>query len=105
MQDGGINESESWAQAVPLDAENGRGMLFALEVRLPFRERMMRANAIAAARTYIARCEIAGGISAPVSRSFNVSGDRTRRVDIEVHSGIAFVLPPPPVAVPQGTVR
>jgi hypothetical protein len=51
---------------------------------------------------FIDRCDLAGGVSAQVRRSFNVSGDRqNRRVDIEIISGIAFV--PPPAAEPQGS--
>jgi hypothetical protein len=94
MQGGGMNDSESWAQASPLLAADGKAMLLALEARLPARERAARLNAMSAAGAFIDRCEIAGGIRAQVSRSFLVSGDRAnRRVDIEVHSGVAFVSP------------
>jgi hypothetical protein len=104
MQGGGINDSESWAQALPLAAVTGRAMLLLLEARLPRRERMMRANSVAAAHAYIDRCEVVGGISAQVKRSFNVSGDRAnRRVDIEVISGNAFVPPTVPPAARQGS--
>lgn len=96
MQGGGIIDSEQWAQTFPLEANEGRAKLLALGARLPFRERIMRLNAIAQANAFINRCESAGGISAQVSRSFMVSGDRSRRVDIEVISGTAFVPPPPP---------
>jgi hypothetical protein len=75
-----------------LSARDGKAMLIALEARLPARERITRLNAISAASAFIDRCEVAGGIHAQVSRSFLVSGDRSnRRVDIEVHSGVAFV--------------
>jgi hypothetical protein len=91
VQGGGVNESESWALAMPPDAPSGRAMLLALQTRLPYRELMLRSDAIAAAKAFIDRCEAAGGITAPVRRSFLVPGDRTnRRVDIEVISGVAF---------------
>ncbi len=94
MQGGGINDFESWAQMLPLEARHGKAMLGALRARLPSRERAMRSKAIEAANAFIDRCEAAGGIHAQVSRSFSVSGDReNRRVDIEVHSGVAFVSP------------
>jgi hypothetical protein len=100
MQGGGLNDSESWAQASPLLAADGKAMLLSLEARLPTREHAARLNAISAAAAFIDRCEVAGGIHAQVSRSFLVSGDRAnRRVDIEVHSGIAFV-PPSSATVP-----
>lgn len=99
-----MNDSESWAQALPLEARDGRAMLRALQARLPNREHLLRSKAVVAANAFIDKCEIAGRISAQVSRSFNVSGDRDRRVDIEVSSGVAFVPPsaPPSAAGPQG---
>jgi hypothetical protein len=60
MQGGGINDSEPWAQSFPLEAEEGRAKLLALETRLPFRERVMRLNAIAQANAFIDKCESAG---------------------------------------------
>jgi hypothetical protein len=96
MQGGGINDSEAWTLTRPLEANEGRAKLLALQARLPFRERMMRLKAIADANAFIDKCEVAGGVSAQVSKSFMVSGDRNRRVDIEVISGVAFVPPPPP---------
>jgi len=104
MQGGGLNDSEPWAQTLPLEASQGRAMLIALEARLPYRELLLRMKAILAAGAFIDRCETAGGISAPVSRSFYVSGDRAnRRVDIEIISGVAFAPPPLPTGRPQGS--
>jgi len=106
MQGGGINESEAWAQALPVTAADGKSMLRRLQARLPARELGMRLQAIVAANAFIDRCEVVGGVLAQVRRSFNVSGDRqNRRVDIEVISGVAFVPPPLPSAtVTQGEV-
>ena len=103
MQGGGVNESEAWAQALPLDAASGRALLRALQGRLPHREFVLRSGVVAAANAFIDRCEAAGGITSPVRRSFLVSGDRTnRRVDIEVISGEAFT--PSPLMGLQGRV-
>jgi len=76
MQGGGINASEAWAQALPLEALNGKGMLLALQARLPYRERLIRLKAIAEANAFIDKCEVVGGMNAQVRKSFNVSGDR-----------------------------
>ena len=103
MQGGGINDSESWAQALPVTATDGKVMLGRLRARLPPRELGVRSQAIVAATAFIDRCEAVGGIPVQVRRSFNVSGDRqNRRVDIEVISGVAFVPPLlPPATVPR----
>lgn len=99
MQGGGIDDSEAWAQALPLTAVDGKAMLRRLQARLPPRELGMRLQAMVAANAFIDRCEVVGGVPAQVRRSFNVSGDRqNRRVDIEIISGVAFVPPPLPSA-------
>ena len=95
MQGGGINDSEAWVQSEPLPASAGRAFLSALAARLPSREYQLRQSVIQQARSFIDRCEAAGGIDHPVSRSFLIRGDRSRRVDIEVVRGKAFVPPPP----------
>jgi hypothetical protein len=90
-----------------VEAKDGRAKLLGLQARLPYREYLLRLNAVAAANAFINKCEVAGGISAQVSRSFMVLGDKNRRVDIEVISGVAFVpspQPPPPTG-PQGSVQ
>lgn len=64
------------------------------EVRLKLgpRERALRDTAFAQANTFIERAAFAGGITAPVSKTFPPLPDRDgRRVDIEVHKGRAFV--------------
>jgi hypothetical protein len=95
MQGGGIDDSESWAQDVALSAADAGAMLDRLLTRLPARELGLRGAAIARSRAYITRCAAAGGVGAQISRSFLVSGDRAnRRVDIEVHSGVAFTPSP-----------
>jgi hypothetical protein len=103
MQGGGVNDSEAWAQALPLEARGGRAKLLALQARLSNREYLLRLKAIADANAFINKCEVAGGVSAQVSKSCMVSGDRSRRVDIEVISGVAFVPSPPPTGQ-QGSV-
>lgn len=96
MQGAGINDSEAWVQSEPLPASAARAFLAALTARLPTREYQLRQSVIQQARSFIDRCEAAGGIDHPVSRSFLVRGDRAaRRVDIEVVRGKAIVPPPP----------
>jgi hypothetical protein len=91
MQGGGINDSVSRAEAVPLQASAGQAALLILANRLPATERQIRQSVIDKARAFITRCEAVGGVTCPISRSFLVRGDRqNRRVDVEVHPGEAF---------------
>jgi hypothetical protein len=62
MQGGGKHDSEPWAQPLPLAASNGKAMVLALQARLPYREYMLRIQAIADANAFIDRCEVAGGL-------------------------------------------
>jgi hypothetical protein len=94
MQGGGVNDSESWSQSAPFSAAAARAALIRLENRLAPAERVLRQAVIAKARNFIARCEANGGITTPpqLIRPFLVPSDRTsRRVDIEVHTGQAFI--------------
>jgi hypothetical protein len=107
MQGGGLNDSESWAQALPVTAADGRALLGRLQARLAPRELAIRLPAIVAAHAFIDRCELVGGISAQVRRSFYASGDRqNRRVDVEVIRGVAFVRSPQIIVmVPDGSAQ
>lgn len=91
-QGGGYEDSESWAQGVPLSLVDGHVKLNALVVRMPPKEYFGRRFAIEEARTWISRAGQAGGVSARVSKSFSEpNAKRGERMDIEVHKGRAFV--------------
>lgn len=89
-QGGGIEESEPWADPVPLPCENGLAKSNTLESGLPRRERQVRAVAFNSAREFMRRCEENKGTGV-TSKSYPVRDDKNRRVDIEVRSGWAFV--------------
>ena len=92
MQGGGVNDSVSWAQSTPYTAAGGLVALTTLDNRLTATERGLRQTVIAQARSFVGRCRANGGVQAPIIKSFPVRGDTlSRRVDIEIHTGQAFV--------------
>jgi len=90
-QGGGIEESEPWQQASPLVDVVARDLLARLERKIPAREAEIRRQAFRKARDFIDKCAAAGGIG-PIKQSWpKPARSDSRRVDIEVNSGIAFV--------------
>lgn len=93
-QGGGIEESEAWAQDVPLPVEEGHERLDVLREKLAPREQEMRADAFVSAHEFIDRAARDGGATAGTSKSYPTRPRRDkRRVDVVVIKGVAFVLP------------
>ncbi len=91
-QGGGVEESESWAQDNPLLLSEGHQKLNALHDKLQPAEQRHRLEAFAEARAYIERIADAGGARPGTKKSFPLRPRRDhRRVDVEVHKGLAFV--------------
>lgn len=92
-QGGGIEKSESWGREHPLPVAEGRRMLQGLKSRLSAPEQHFRERAFEQADDFIGRASIAGGVMAPMKKSYPTPPrpDR-RRVDIEVLKGLAFVM-------------
>lgn len=91
-QGGGLEDSESWAQAFPPPRAQGYAQLEALYYRLPRTDQEIRAVPYTQIRSKIA----VGNISAPYSKPFyappNVQSSRgDLRMDLEVRKGLAFV--------------
>ncbi len=90
-QGGGIEESEPWNQAFPLVAPVAHDLLTRLGSKIPVREAEIRRQAFNKAHEFIDKCASAGGIG-PTKQSWpKPSRTDSRRVDIEVNNGIAFV--------------
>ncbi|WP_321900386.1 hypothetical protein [Burkholderia cepacia] len=89
-QGGGIEESEPWADPVPLPCKDGLTKSKALESGLAKKEQKIRKDAFDRARDFMRRCAKNGGTSV-TSKSYPVRDDKDRRVDIEVRAGRAFV--------------
>lgn len=90
-QGGGLEASVSWVQLKPPTAAEGQAMLQALQTQLSPKDLRARATAFQKAGKFIDNAGKAGGVSAPVSKTFLVKGTRDIRVDIEVITGQAFV--------------
>lgn len=91
-QGANIQASERWAQDDPLSAVDGRRLLTTLKLGLAPAEQARRAVAFVRANRYVDIMEAAGGVAAPVIKSFPVANDADeRRVDLEVKAGMAFV--------------
>ena len=89
-QGGGINDSEAWHEPVPLPLKRGIAMAGALEARLSRTELQLRTGAFQKARRFMSNASQNGGVG-PTFKTFMVPKDPSRRVDIEVRSGLAFV--------------
>lgn len=90
-QGGGIEESESWAQASPLTVAKAFELLKRLMARLHKKDYEKRKVPFQKAQAFIAEAGKNGGVSSPVKQSFKVKGSKDERVDIEVLGGKAFV--------------
>jgi hypothetical protein len=93
-QGGGTEKSVSWAQD---DAPTESQMLNfcdRLEALLTDREKKDRDEPLRQLRRFIRAAARAGGVSAPVSRSWYQRGSKDIRVDLEVVTGMACVPDP-----------
>ncbi len=90
-QGGGLESSVPWNQTTPPTAAQGLKMLNALKTQLSPKDLRARAAVFTKAERFIQNAGNAGGVSAPVSKTFLVPGTRDIRVDIEVITGHAFV--------------
>ena len=91
-QGGGIEESEAWAQSLPLPASDAYNLLKRLKGKLTGAEFGMRERAFEKAEQYVHEASRNGGIRGLMKASFpQPPRSDQRRVDIEVSKGLAFV--------------
>jgi hypothetical protein len=90
-QGGGTEKSEAWAQAEPPTDTEMLDKCDRLEDKLTNKEREDRSRPLKALRRFIRDAAKAGGVSAPLSKSFLKTGSRDIRVDLEVIKGTACV--------------
>lgn len=92
-QGGGVEKSCAWAQESPLTRAEGQQKIDTLEESLTLTEKEVRKEALQQAKDYIERAAKAGGVNAPVSKTFpnRLKEGSDVRVDIEVITGQAFV--------------
>jgi len=90
-QGGGIEDSEAWDEENALPAARGHSLLTALKYKLDKSEYLIRRNAFNNAHRFIDNAAASGGVG-PTKKSWPQPPRHDhRRVDIEVHSGRAFV--------------
>jgi hypothetical protein len=90
-QGGGVEESVPWAQPRPPTARDGHRMLTDLHAKLAPSEQRHRESAFEQARQFADITAQSGG-TGPTKKSFPLKPRPDhRRVDIEVHKGLAFV--------------
>jgi len=90
-QGGGVEDSESWNDTIPISSCNAIKKTDALEGRHNKREKKLRLEAFNKAKNFITLAALNGGISHSVSKTYMIKSDSHRRVDIEVKKGEAFV--------------
>jgi RHS repeat-associated protein len=88
-QGGGLEASVSWRQMSPPTSAQGVRMLELLRRQLTDRQINERSKGFSQAERFISNAGNAGGVYAPVSRSFPQGN--AIRVDIEIITGQAFV--------------
>src|SRR5258708_1637799 len=91
-QGGGTEESIAWAQEFPPTESAVLAMLDELKNKLTPAEQQARAGAFREARQFVRRAALAGGVTAPISKSFPRQPLKGGvRVDFEVIAGQACV--------------
>jgi hypothetical protein len=93
-QGGGTEKSESWAQNEPTTETELLDLCDRLENQLTAREQRDREQPLRQLRRFIRAAAKAGGVSAPVSRSWYQRGSKDIRIDLEVVTGRACVPDP-----------
>ena len=88
-QGGGFEDSVSWSQDKPLSRKDGLSLLERLRLKIPNKERKIRAQQFEDAKRYIEN--VSGGIDAVKKKTFLNRRTKDVRVDIEVLGGTAFV--------------
>jgi hypothetical protein len=89
-QGGGVEESESWAQAEPPTVKEMLQWSKLLENKLTTMEKRDRKEPLRELRAFIIKAGNAGGIGI-TSKSFLKRGSRDVRIDLEIHKGMACV--------------
>ncbi|GAC1475310.1 MAG: hypothetical protein NVSMB9_27520 [Isosphaeraceae bacterium] len=91
-QGGGVEESEPWTQDDPLLVADGQQKLVVLRDKLIPVEQAFRHGAFLDAHRFMERAADAGGARAGTKKSYpQPTRKDQRRVDIEVHKGLAFI--------------
>jgi hypothetical protein len=90
----GTEKSESWAQGDPPTETAMLQLCDRLEAQLTAREQKDREQPLRQVRRFIRAAARAGGVSAPVSRSWCQRGSKDVRIDLEVAAGMACVPDP-----------
>ncbi|WOI84440.1 MULTISPECIES: hypothetical protein [Enterobacteriaceae] len=85
-----LEASEAWAVPIPPSKEEGEAMLQNLESKLERVDAEKRQAAFNDARSYIQTAYNAGGVYAPINKTFMVRNTRKERVDLEINGGSAF---------------
>jgi hypothetical protein len=93
-QGGGTEKSESWAQGDPPTETEMLDLCDRLEAQLTAREQKDREQSLRQLRRFIRAAARAGGVSAPVSKSWYQRGSKDTRIDLEVVTGTACVPDP-----------
>jgi hypothetical protein len=86
-----LEQSESWAQDLPLTEPEGMELLEKLKNKIPKKELEIRKDAFVKAQKFIEQAAINNGVDAPANVTFRAKGYNKERVDIEVKTGKAFV--------------
>jgi hypothetical protein len=90
-QGGGTEKSEAWSRDEPPTESGMNALCDSLEKQLTPRERQDRERPLASLRRFIHLAASAGGVIAPVSKSFMKPGSKDIRIDLEVIKGQACV--------------
>lgn len=89
-----LEESENWAQELPLKTIDAKKLLTALKSKISIKDAKKRKVAFDKCHEFIDRAHLYGGVDVqtsgkPLIKSFPRSS--IERVDLEVNSGIAFI--------------
>jgi len=89
-QGGDTEESESWAQIVDINKQEGLNLSNVLKLKLTPRQNNERKVGFAKLERFIHTCP-SNGASAQVIKSFYDKKNRQLRVDLEIRAGRAFI--------------
>lgn len=88
-----LESSQSWSQEKPLSQKDGLRLLENLKNQIPEEEVKKREYAFKKAQEFIEEAAENGGVDSSIRNiSFLEPGTKDTRVDIEVKSGIAFII-------------
>ncbi|MEM8524119.1 MAG: hypothetical protein AAGG68_05735 [Bacteroidota bacterium] len=91
--DNDLESSQSWSQEEPLNKEDGLRLLEELKNQIPEEEANKRKYAFKKVQEFIEEAAENGGVDSSIRNiSFLEPGTKDTRVDIEVKSGIAFII-------------